>query len=106
MPKTIAAIYENGVLRPLESLQLPEGSILTLEVLAEETATASAETATVQSQNQGLQALIDAGVVTPPPRRKGIQPISKAALRELSQRLGNRPGKPLSEIIIEDRGSL
>lgn len=106
MTKTIAAVYENGVLRPLESLHLPEGSILTLEVLAEDTVTTSAETKTTQPRNQGLQALIDAGVVTPPACRKSIQPISQEALRELSQRLGSRPGKPLSEIIIEDRGSL
>lgn len=107
MTKTIAVVYENGMLRPLETLQLPEGSILTLQVLSDDTPDPfSEETASVRPRSEGLQALIDAGIVTPyTPHKKGA-PLSKAARRELADRLGRRPGKPLSEVIIEDRGPL
>jgi hypothetical protein len=32
-----------------------------------------------------------------------VEPISEEERRELADRLGRAPGKPLSEIIIEDR---
>ena len=49
---------------------------------------------------------IAAGLVTPPPHRGDVEPVSEQARRELAQRLGQCPGKPLSEIIIEERGPM
>ena len=33
MNQSIQAIYENGILRPLQSLDLPEGSIVEIEII-------------------------------------------------------------------------
>jgi len=33
MSQNIQAIYENGILRPLQPLDLPEGSIVWIEIL-------------------------------------------------------------------------
>ncbi|HEX8737142.1 MAG TPA: antitoxin family protein [Pyrinomonadaceae bacterium] len=33
MNQTIQAIYENGILRPLQPLDLPEGSIVEIEII-------------------------------------------------------------------------
>jgi hypothetical protein len=38
--------------------------------------------------------------------RNDVEPFSEQARQELAQRLGQCPGKPLSEIIIEERGPL
>ena len=106
MTKIITAVCENGVLRPLDAVPLPEGSILKLQVLTEDPIPASPKTVPVKQYSPGIQALIDAGVITPPRHRHGIKSVSEEARRELADRLGQRPGKPLSEIIIEDRGPL
>jgi predicted DNA-binding antitoxin AbrB/MazE fold protein len=95
MSEIITAVYENGVLRPLSPLSLPEHQTVRLQVLTFEPA------ADVQ---QVIQSLVEAGVVTPPPHRDDIEPVSEEARWELAQKLGQCPGKPLSEIIIEDRG--
>jgi hypothetical protein len=50
-----------------------------------------------------IHMLVQAGTLTPPPGRSDVEPISEEERRELADRLGRAPGKPLSEIIIEDR---
>jgi hypothetical protein len=47
--------------------------------------------------------LISNGVITPPAHRQDISPVSNQAWRELMGRLAQISGKPLSEIIIEER---
>jgi predicted DNA-binding antitoxin AbrB/MazE fold protein len=101
MSKIITAVYENGILRPLSPLPLLPGSTVRLQVLAEEPATEEP----ANEEEQIIQSLVAAGVLTPPPHRDDIEPVSEEARRELAQRLAQRPGKPLSEIIIESRGS-
>ncbi|MBV9387856.1 MAG: antitoxin family protein [Chroococcidiopsidaceae cyanobacterium CP_BM_ER_R8_30] len=95
MSEIITDVYENGVLRPLSSLPLQEHQTVRLQVLNSEPST---------DVQQVIQSLIEAGVVTPPPHRNDIEPVSEEARWELAQKLGQCPGKPLSEIIIEDRG--
>ena len=51
-----------------------------------------------------IRALVAAGLLTPPPRRFSVAPMAEEERRELADRLGHAPGKPLSEVIIEDRG--
>jgi hypothetical protein len=51
-----------------------------------------------------LQTLLASGVLTAPSRHSDVKPMTDAKRRELADRLGNVPGKPLSEIIIEERG--
>ncbi len=95
MSEIITAVYEDGVLRPLNSLSLQEGATVRLQVLPEDSAL---------DASQVIQSLVAAGLVTPPPHRDGIEPVSEEAWRELTQKLEASGGKPLSEIIIEDRG--
>jgi len=77
MPEIITAVYENGVLRPLTPLLLQEHQTVQIQV-----------------------------ILTSPPSNGKIAPISKLERQELAKRMGERPGLPLSEIIIEDRGEL
>ena len=97
MSEIITAVYSNGVLRPQSRLSLTDGQSVRLQVLTEE-----AE----EEAEQIIQSLVAAGLVTPPPRRGDIPPVSEEARRELALWLGQCPGKPLSEIIIEDRGPM
>jgi hypothetical protein len=55
---------------------------------------------------QALTPLVEAGLLSLPVGREDIQAISEEQLRELTQSLPKSSGKPLSEIIIEDRGAL
>jgi len=96
MSEIITAIYENGVLRPLNPLSLPEHQTLQLQVLSVNLAD--------DDRQHTLQNLIAAGVVTPPPHRDDVELVSEEARWELAQQIGQCPGKPLSEIIIEERG--
>jgi len=97
MSETITAIYSNGVLHPQNPLSLKDGQTVRLQVLTDEPASSTEEV---------IQSLVAAGLVTPPPRLGDVEPVSEEAWRELTQRLEASPGKPLSEIIIEERGSI
>lgn len=97
MSEIITAVYSNGVLRPQNPLSLKDGQTVRLQVLREETA---------DEAEQIIQSLVAAGLVTPPPRRGDVEPVSEQARREQAQRLAQSPGKPLSEIIIEERGPI
>ncbi|MBR8833017.1 MAG: DUF104 domain-containing protein [Stigonema ocellatum SAG 48.90 = DSM 106950] len=95
MSEIITAVYSNGMLRPQNPLSLTDGQTVRLQVLTLEEASSEAE--------QIIQSLVAAGLVTPPPHRGDVEPVSEEAWRELTQRLEAYPGKPLSEIIIEER---
>jgi predicted DNA-binding antitoxin AbrB/MazE fold protein len=98
MSETVRAVYEKGMLRPLRPLHLRERQTVQLQIVVEEPA---------ESENEAeaaIRLLVAAGQLTPPPRHPDIAPISEQARHELADRLGHAPGKPLSEIIIEDRG--
>jgi len=92
----VTAVYEKGVLRPLQPLDLEEHQTVRIQVVPEEPAEDEGEAA--------IRVLVAAGLLTPPPRRSDVDPVSEEERRELADRLGRAPGKPLSEIIIEDRG--
>jgi len=96
MTEMVTAVYENGLLRPLRPLNLQERQMVRLQVLPEEPAEDEGEAA--------IRALVAAGLLTPPPHRSSVAPIAEEERRELADRLGHAPGKPLSEVIIEDRG--
>ena len=95
MAEIVTAVYEKGVLRPLQPLDLRENQTVRLQVLPEEPADEAEEV---------IQILVKAGLLTPPPGRSEVDPIPEEEHRELAERLGKVPGKPLSEIIIEERG--
>lgn len=93
----ITAVYENGLLRPLTPLNLVDGQIVRLQVLPTDTPLEDESTAVER-------VLVAAGLMRPRPETIPPTPISDAERRELADRLGRQPGKPLSEIIIEGRG--
>ena len=97
MSEIITAVYSNGMLHPQNPLSLTDGQTVRIQVLTEEAASES---------EQIIQSLVAAGLVTPSPHRGDVEPVSEEARRELAQRLGQCPGKPLSEIIIEERGPI
>ena len=95
MPKIITAIYENGVLRPFNPLPLQEHQTVRIQVLPEDS---------VAELERITQSLATAGLITPPPCRSDVEPVSEDAWRELTEKLKAIPGKLLSEILIEERG--
>lgn len=95
MTKTITAIYENGLLRPLSPLNLHEHQIVRLQLLPDRP---------TDEEEEAIRSLIAAGILTPPPGHSDVEPLSEQERRELAETLGQVPGKPLSEVIIEERG--
>ena len=96
MSEVITAVYEKGVLRPLHPLNLREKQTVRIQVLPTEP---------VDEAEEVIQLLVAAGLMTPP--KKGTpppDPVSEEERRELAEILGKALGKPLSEIVIEDRG--
>ncbi|MBD2181221.1 antitoxin family protein [Planktothrix sp. FACHB-1355] len=103
MSEIIVAVYENGVLRPVNPVSLNEGQTVRLQVVL--------EVSPGESQNEvekPFQSLVDQKVMSLPPKQGQIDRAELArreeARRERMQKMGPIPGKPLSETIIEDRG--
>jgi predicted DNA-binding antitoxin AbrB/MazE fold protein len=94
----VTAVYEKGMLRPLQPLNLREQQRVRIQVLPEDLAEAENE------YEAATRVLVAEGSLTPPPGCSDASPISEQERLELANRLGSAPGKPLSEIIIEDRG--
>ena len=98
MSKIVTAIYEQGVLRPLDPLNLREHQAVYIQILTDEVEKGSAE--------EAIQILVASGLMLPPER--GMlppDPVSEEKRQALAERLGRAPGKPLSELILEDRGN-
>jgi predicted DNA-binding antitoxin AbrB/MazE fold protein len=95
MSQLVTAIYENGVLRPLTPLTLPEHT--EVQIYVQSTLNA------VAHRQQVAEALVMAGLTLP---TQEIAPTSKLLStqqrQELAQRFGSA-GRPLSELIIEER---
>jgi len=95
MPETITAIYENGILRPLVPLALRERETVQIPILP---------FGSVDETQLAIQLLVKAGLLTPPTGGSESGPVSEVDRRKLAQRLSNATTKPLSEVIIEERG--
>jgi hypothetical protein len=78
-------------------LNLRERQSVRLQVLPEEPA---------DEVDRIINGLVAAGLMSPPPGHSDVDPVSEEERRELAEILGKAPGKPLSEIIIEERGEL
>ena len=120
MSQTITAIYADGVLRPLTPLSLAEQTQVEVEIKRINGAAAPAANAQTAGLDQSKdhprapqsaatderarihQILIAAGLVT---ERPPVPPPSPPLSAEEEERLGRlfAVGKPLSEIIIEER---
>jgi predicted DNA-binding antitoxin AbrB/MazE fold protein len=98
MTEIVTAVYENGILRPTHPLNLRERQTVRIQVLSEGPTEAENEL------GQIIQSLVQEGKLTPPPGHSNVTPMSEQERRELADRMGRAPGKPLSEIIVEERG--
>lgn len=100
MTETILAVYEEGVLKPLEPLHLKEQQKVYIQVVPEE-----AQEDQDDPIERLIQRLIREGRMQPrPPGPVPPDPLSEQEREELADRLGRAPGKPASEMVIEDRG--
>jgi len=131
MAGTVWAIYENGVLRLLEPLDLQDGQRVCIQVLRAEpddqaravreesqtyTVVAAQETELDQSEADSaagpeislkalLQRLVQEGHLRPLPGGPvPADPVPEKERLELANVMGRAPGKPLSEIVTEERG--
>jgi predicted DNA-binding antitoxin AbrB/MazE fold protein len=103
MPETIAAVYENGVFRPLSSVSLKEGETVQINIVA------NVSLEDLKGDRETAIKLMDVRGLVRFPKKEGK--LDRAELirreqhwRELMKKMEPLPGKPLSEIIIEDRG--
>lgn len=95
MSTIVTAIYEKGLLRPLQPLRLSEHQTVQLQILAEEGST---------DVQHILSHLVADGLLTPPPGYSEGEPPSDAERLALADALGQATVKSLSELIIEERG--
>jgi predicted DNA-binding antitoxin AbrB/MazE fold protein len=99
MPETITAIYENGVFRPLSPLSLNDGETVQITIVAE----VSQEE--VKGDREKAIKLMDVRkLMGLPTKQFKLDAAAEQKRRELFEKLKGRVGKPLSEIVIEDRG--
>ena len=99
----VTAVYEKGILRPLQSLNLRERQTVRIQIVPEESVIQEEPADEVEEVVQGLVA---AGLMRPRPKRgtPPPDPVSEEERRRLADIMGKAPGKPLSEIIIGERG--
>jgi predicted DNA-binding antitoxin AbrB/MazE fold protein len=93
MAKTIPAIYENGVLRPLTPVNFSDHQTVWLQVLPDQN---------IAELMPLLRPLYESGLLTLP-TPSDAEPISDDDLAAMVQSI-HFSGQPLSETIIEDRG--
>jgi predicted DNA-binding antitoxin AbrB/MazE fold protein len=97
MDSTVMAIYENGALHPLTPMALPERAHVQIRVERVVTPTEPAE-----HRRLVREALVAAGLSLPiPPPSPALDLISEERREELAHLFA--AGRPLSEIIIEER---
>ena len=96
MSEVVEAVYERGVLRPLDPLDLNEQQKVRIQVWSEEE----------PEEEEVLRILTQAGLMRPRsrPEAQPPPPLSEEERQALADDVGRAPGKSLSEIVIEDRG--
>lgn len=111
MVEVITVLYENGVLRPLTPVKLREHQRVRIQIISEEAIAPSERPREDANQHQAverlIQRLVNAGLMAPRISRPvPPDPVSEEERRELADLMGSAPGKPLSEIIMEERDEL
>lgn len=104
MTETITAIYENGVLRPTRPLNLRDRQRVRIQIVPDGQPGQNDAAESAIELEQIIENLVAAGLVRPRPSIIPPDPVSEQERRALAETLGRAPGKPLSEIIIEERG--
>lgn len=94
MNELITAVYEQGVLRPLIPLALPEHTHVQIQIIE--------PPQPVEAERQRVrQALLAAGIIRPRPVVEPVQPISETDLEAAAEALGQAGS--LSELILAER---
>ncbi len=102
MMEIVTAVYEKGMLRPLQPLDLQERQKVRIQVLPE---APDVSEEPEDDTDALIQRLVARGLMHPRPRGPiPPDPVSAEERLRLADLMGNAPGKPLSEIIIEERG--
>ena len=97
MSKVVTVVYEDGVLRPLDPLDLHDHQTVRIQILADEP--------NGDPGQEAIRILVAAGLMRLPERTATPpDPVPEKERRALAEGLGRAPGKLLSEIIVEDRG--
>lgn len=97
MSETITVIYEQGVLRPLAPLSLPENTRIQVRIVRP-----TVRTRKVQANRQSVyEALMDAGLIRPQATTDLSKSVSEQELVAAAKALG--AAGPLSELIIAER---
>lgn len=96
MSETIDAIFQDGVFRPLGPVRLSEGQSVRLTITSGPSGTEEATRVRESLQSAGLLRTL-----SPHLQQKIIPGVTLEQVRESLRKAG---GKPLSEIIIEQRG--
>jgi len=111
MTEIVTAVYEKGLLRPLQPLKLRERQTVRIQVLLDEPVALDKVDDGVVSEVEDeieeiISSLVAAGLMRPRPKRgtPPPDPVSEEERRRLADIMGKAPGKPLSEIIIDERG--
>ncbi len=97
MSQIITAVYEQGLLHPAVPLNFQEHERVRIHVLSEKPA---------DKTEQIIHFLAEIGMLTLPKKHTQMTaaPVSESERQRLSRTLGKAMSKPLSEIIIEERG--
>ena len=95
MPQSIIAVYEHGILRPLEPLSLPEKQRVRIRVDLEKP---------IDSVETAFQFMNSIGWLTQPTGQSKIKQIPLKERNRAADILGKAAKKPVSKMIIEDRG--
>jgi predicted DNA-binding antitoxin AbrB/MazE fold protein len=102
MTETVLVVYEEGMLRPLEPLHLKEQQQVYIQIVQEKSKEPEIQDDPI---DRLIQRLIREGRMQPRPSGPvPPDPVSEDERLRLAELLGKAPGKPLSEIVIEERG--
>jgi predicted DNA-binding antitoxin AbrB/MazE fold protein len=100
MPETITAVYENGVFRPLSAVSFQDGETVQIKIVRDVSPEALKDDREKAIKLMDLRKLMGL-----PTKQFKLDAAAEQKRRELFEKLKGRVGKPLSEIVIEDRGS-
>jgi predicted DNA-binding antitoxin AbrB/MazE fold protein len=95
MSELIMAIYDQGLLRPLKPLDLPDRQTVIIQVLSEVVS---------DKAEQVIQFLVKFGLLTPPSGHSQVIPVSESERQTIANKFAKAAAKPLSQMIIEERG--
>ena len=98
MGDIITAVYRKGALYPLQPLDLRESEEVRIQVLQQDWS--------ADVDDAALRSLAAAGLITPPEGHSAVPAMSVQERIRLAKKLGDAPGIPLSQTIIDERGDL